>query len=93
MMLAHLVLRRREPDLPRPYRTPGGMVTSGIALVLAIMAVIATFLVDEVAAAITAVIFLAALGYFWFYSRHRLVANAPEEEFEAIERAESELAG
>lgn len=92
MMLAHLVLRRREPDLPRPYRTPGGMVTSGIALVLAIMAVIATFLVDEVAAAITAVIFLAALGYFWFYSRHRLVANAPEEEFEAIERAESELA-
>ncbi|MGH3469347.1 MAG: ethanolamine permease, partial [Thermocrispum sp.] len=24
MMLAHIVLRRREPDLERPYRTPGG---------------------------------------------------------------------
>lgn len=93
MMLAHLVLRRREPALPRPYRTPGGSVTTGVALVLAVMAVVATFLVDEVAAAITAGIFVAALAYFWFYSRHRLVANAPEEEFEAIERAETELAG
>jgi ethanolamine permease len=91
MMVAHLVLRVREPDLPRPYRTPGGSVTTGVALVLAVAAVIATFFVDEVAAAITAAIFVAALGYFWFYSRHRLVANAPEEEFEAVERAETEL--
>ncbi len=93
MMLAHIVLRRREPDLPRPYRTPGGTVTTGIALVLAMTAVVATFFVDEFAAGITAAIFVAALAYFWFYSRHRLVANAPEEEFEAIERAEAELSG
>lgn len=93
MMLAHIVLRRREPDLPRPYRTPGGTVTTGIALVLALSAVVATFFVDELAAGITAAIFVAALAYFWFYSRHRLVANAPEEEFEAIERAEAELSG
>jgi ethanolamine permease len=93
MMLSHIVLRRREPDLPRPYRTPGGVVTTGIALVLAAAAVVATFFVDEKAAGITALIFLAAIAYFWFYSRHRLVADAPEEEFEAIERAEAELAG
>ncbi|MCV2488259.1 ethanolamine permease [Geodermatophilus sp. YIM 151500] len=93
MMLAHIVLRRREPDLPRPYRTPGGVVTTGVALVLAAAAVVATFFVDELAAGITALIFVAALAYFWFYSRHRLVANAPEEEFEAIERAEAELGG
>ena len=58
---------------------------------LAIAAVVATFIVDEKAAAITAGIFVVALAYFWFYSRHRLVANAPEEEFAAIEQAESEL--
>ena len=92
MMLAHIVLRVKEPNLERPYRTPGGVVTTGVALALAITAVIATFFVDEVAAGWTAAMFLAALAYFWFYSRHRLVANAPEEEFEAIERAESELA-
>ena len=92
MMLSHILLRKREPDLHRPYRTPGGVVTTGIALVLAAAAVVATFFVDEKAAGITALIFVAALGYFWFYSRHRLVADAPEEEFEAIGRAEAELA-
>ncbi|PXY21953.1 ethanolamine permease [Prauserella flavalba] len=89
--LSHIVLRVREPDLERPYRTPGGVVTTGIALVLAVAAVIATFLVDKVAAAITAAIFVAAVGYFWFYSRHRLVAAAPEEEFAVIASAEHEL--
>ncbi len=71
MMVSHIVLRRREPDLPRPYRTPG----------------------DKAAAAITAAILVAFVAHFWLYSRHRLVANAPGEEFEAIERAESELGG
>ena len=93
MTLSHIVLRRTEPDLERPYRTPGGVVTTGIAFVLAIAAVIATFFVDEKAAGITAAVFAVALAYFWLYSRHRLVADAPEEEFEAIERAEAELAG
>ncbi|MEU6270285.1 ethanolamine permease [Saccharopolyspora shandongensis] len=89
--LSHIVLRFREPGLERPYRTPGGIVTTSVALVLAIAAVIATFIVDMVAAAIMALIFLAALAYFWFYSRHHLIANAPEEEFAALRAAESEL--
>ncbi|QUH00558.1 ethanolamine permease [Saccharopolyspora erythraea] len=89
--LSHIVLRRREPGLERPYRTPGGTATTGTALVLAVAAVVATFFVDEVAAAITAAIFVAALAYFWFYSRHHLIANAPEEEFAAVEAAEAEL--
>ncbi|WP_219418034.1 ethanolamine permease [Pseudonocardia nigra] len=93
MMVSHIVLRVREPQLPRPYRTPGGVVTTGVALVLAAAAVVATFVVDPLAAAITAGIFVVALAYFWFFSRHRLVANAPEEEFAAIARAEAELAG
>ncbi|MQA85878.1 MAG: ethanolamine permease [Streptosporangiales bacterium] len=93
MMLSHIVLRAREPRLDRPYRTPGGVTTTGIALVLALAAVVATFLVDEIAALITAGIFVLHLAYFWFYSRHRLVADAPEEEFEAVARAEAELAG
>ncbi len=93
MMLSHIVLRSREPDLERPYRTPGGTVTSGVALVLAVAAVIATFLVDTKAAFITLGVYVAAALYFALYSRHHLVASAPEEEFEAIERAEAELAG
>lgn len=93
MMLSHIVLRRREPDLERPYRTPGGTVTSGVALVLAAAAVLATFLVDVQAAVITLAVYAAAAAYFGLYSRHHLVASAPEEEFEAIVSAERELAG
>ncbi|MGY4719429.1 ethanolamine permease [Naumannella huperziae] len=89
--LSHIVLRRREPNLERGYRAPGGVITTGIALVLAAVAVVGTFFVDITAAAITAAVFLIAIAYYWFYSRHRLVATAPEEEFAAIEQAESEL--
>ena len=73
MMLAHIVLRSREPDLERGYRTPGGTATSGVALVLALLAVVATFLVDEKAALITLGVYAAAALYFFVYSRHHLV--------------------
>ena len=93
MMLAHIVLRRREPDLDRGYRTPGGIATSGVALALATLAVVATFLVDVQAAVITLGVYGTAALYFLLYSRHHLVSSAPEEEFEAISSAESELRG
>jgi ethanolamine permease len=89
--LSHIVLRRKEPDLPRGYRTPGGVVTTSVALALAAVAVVATFVVDVLAASITAGIFGAALLYYWFYSRHRIVTGAPEEEFARLAAAEAEL--
>jgi ethanolamine permease len=91
MMLSHIILRIKEPTLERPYRTPGGVVTTGIALVLAVVAVIAGFLVDTRVLAITAGVYVLAIAYFGLYSRHHIVATAPEEEFELIEEAESEL--
>jgi len=93
MLLSHIVLRRREPDLERGYTTPGGVVTSGIGLVLACAAVVAVFTVDVKAALITLAVYAVGILYFALYSRHHLVAKAPEEEFDAIERAEKELAG
>ncbi|WP_448638721.1 ethanolamine permease [Geodermatophilus sp. URMC 63] len=91
MMVSHIALRRREPDLPRPYRTPGGTATTGVALVLAAAAVLATFLVDVTAALWTLVAYAAFLAYFALYSRHHLVASAPEEEFELLADAEDEV--
>jgi ethanolamine permease len=91
MTLSHMILRRKEPDLERPYRTPGGSVTSGIAFVLSIAAFASTFLVSTEAAIWSGVFYAVMVAYFACYSRHRLVARAPEEEFEAIARAESEL--
>lgn len=91
MMVSHIVLRRRAPDMPRPYRTPGGVFTTGFALVIAILAVIATFLVNPVAAGWCLGVFAAFMAYFGLYSRHRLVANSPDEEFAALAAAEDEL--
>lgn len=91
MSLSHIVLRRREPDLERPYRTPGGMLTSSVALVLACAALVATFLVDVTAAVIALAVYVVAIAYFGFYSRRHLVARAPEEEFAALAAAEAEL--
>ena len=44
MTFSHIVLRRTEPDLERPYRTPGGAVTAGVALTLSVVAFLSTFL-------------------------------------------------
>ncbi|GGJ98650.1 ethanolamine permease [Pseudomonas matsuisoli] len=91
MMASHIALRVRRPDLPRPYRTPGGVMTSGIALVLACVAVIAGFLVDPRVVIGAAVIYAVLIAYFALYSRHHLVSGTPEEEFAAIQAAEQDL--
>jgi ethanolamine permease len=91
MMVSHIVLRVREPGMPRPYRTPGGMWTTGFALVVAVASVIATFLVDSVAALWTLGAFALFMVYFAVYSRHHLVASAPDEEFAALAAAEADL--
>ncbi len=91
MTLSHIILRYKEPDLERPYRTPGGPLTSGTAFVLAIVAFASTFLVNLEAAAWGSVFYLVLILYFFFYSRHHLVAEAPEEEFAAIAAANRSL--
>ena len=62
-----------------------------MAFVLACSALVATFLVDKEAAFIALGVYVVAIAYFAFYSRHRLVAAAPEEEFAALAEAEAEL--
>ena len=94
MMMAYIRLKRREPDLPRPYKAPGGVVMPAIAMVIAIVSLFAGIVYTTVTRwtiVWTIVAFLLGTGYFWLYSRHRLVAEAPEEEFAVIEKAEAEL--
>jgi ethanolamine permease len=91
MMVSHIVLRVREPGMPRPYRTPGGIITTSFALVVAALSVVATFVVDSTAAFWCLVVFAAFMAYFAVYSRHHLVANTPDEEFAALAAAEEEL--
>jgi ethanolamine permease len=91
MTASHFVLRIKEPNLPRPYRTPGGMFTSGISVILGCFAFVACFLANAKMTCVAAVIYGAFLLYFILHSRHNLIANAPEEEFAAIAAAEEGL--
>jgi len=96
MMASFITLRRREPGLDRPYRAPGGEASAGIALVLAAIAMGAGFWYTSAARwtlLATVAVILLGLAYFAVYSRHRLVAEAPEEEFALMEAAEAELEG
>lgn len=94
MMVSHLVLRRRHPDLPRPYRTPLYPLPPVLALVLALFAMCSTLFYAEAAlGVILGVVGIFAVGavYFGLYSRHHLVASAPEEEAALVRAAEAEL--
>jgi ethanolamine permease len=97
MMAAFIILRQREPNVERPYRSPVGIPGAVIAMVIAVVAGVAQLAYEgKVLGARTGIlatvaVLLVAYAYFWLYSRHRLVAEAPEEEFALIERAEAEL--
>ena len=91
MDLSHIVLRHREPKMQRTYHTPGGAVTTGIGFVLACVATVATFVTYTSSAIAALAVIAAGAAYFWLYARHHLVANAPEEEFAAVQAAQNEL--
>lgn len=79
MMASHIMLRIRRPKMHRPYRTPGGMVTSSLGLILACIAMMAGFLVHPRVVIAAVIIYALFIAYFALYSRHHLVAGTPEE--------------
>jgi len=91
MALSHILLRLKRPDLPRPYNTPGGIVTSSIALVLSLVALTGVYAFDPRAFNYTLILFVIGAGYYFLYSRNKLVAKTAEEEFQLIIEAESSL--
>jgi len=94
VMLSYIKLRISRPDLPRPYRSPLGVPGAAVGAALSVVALCATFAVEEYRPAVyaTALFLLVGIVYFLVYSRHHLVAQAPEEENALIAEAESELA-
>lgn len=64
MMLSHIKLRRCEPGLARPYRTPGGVWVSGAGLLLAIAATVAGLLAHPAVVGATVGVYL--LAALWF---------------------------
>jgi ethanolamine permease len=97
MMVAFILFRVNEPDVERPYRSPVGIPGAVVVIAVAVLAMFSSLAYDVPGAkfGVLATIIAIVLGmlYFGLYSRHRLVAEAPEEEFAIVERAEAELEG
>ena len=91
MALSHILLRIKHPDMHRPYKTPGGVLTSSICLVLAVIALTGVYAFDPRAFSYTIVLYVIGALYYFLYSKNHLVAKTPEEEFEMLAAAEDEL--
>jgi ethanolamine permease len=78
-MVCLFLLRRREPGLFNKYRTPLYRVLPLLVVVLSVFAVSMYSMANAVVVPLTAVLYAAGLGYFWFWARKRLQHAAPEE--------------
>ncbi|MCS7038006.1 MAG: ethanolamine permease [Caldilineales bacterium] len=94
MMVSYIIIKRRMPNLKRPYVSPGGTLFAWIALILAALAAVSTLANPDYRPGVlgVAVFYLLGILYFLLWGRHQLVAEAPEEEFALIEAAQAELA-
>ncbi|MDN3474599.1 ethanolamine permease [Pseudoalteromonas sp. APC 3355] len=91
MALSYILLRVKQPDLPRPYKTPGGVITSSIALVLSLIALTGVYAFDPRAFLYTMMLFIVGAVYYFGYSSKHLVAKSADEEFAMLADAESDL--
>jgi ethanolamine permease len=91
MALSHIMLRVKQPELVRPYKTPGGVFTSGIALLLSLIALTGVYAFDPRAFFYTLILFVIGAAYYFGYSKNHLVAKTAEEEFAMLEQAEADL--
>jgi APA family basic amino acid/polyamine antiporter len=75
MFISLIVLRRREPDTPRPYRAWGYPWTTGIAILIGIVFIVGVAFADPVNSAIALAILLVSYPLFQF--TRRLLKSKP----------------
>ncbi|TMC70209.1 MAG: amino acid permease [Chloroflexi bacterium] len=80
--LSFILLRRRLPNINRPYRSPIGQWGAGIAGVIAVISLISLYANEAYRPGVvgTLVYFVIGIIYFALVGRNRLVLS-PEEEF------------
>jgi ethanolamine permease len=81
-MVSFILLRRKLPNIDRPYRSPIGTWGAGIGALIALASLAACFWRDDYRPGVVgvAIFYILAIAYFALVGRHRLVLS-PEEEF------------
>lgn len=87
-MLSFILLRRKLPNIERPYRSPIGVAGATIAGIIALVSLAALFARADYRPGVYGVAawFVLAIAYFGIAGRHKLILS-PEEEF-ALTRGE-----
>ncbi len=90
VMVSYIALKKNRPDLARPYKSPLGVAGAWVGTVLSVISLLATFAIADYRAGVVGTAIFVALMYvyYFFYSRHRLVSLAPEEEMALVSEAE-----
>ena len=80
--MAFIMLRRKLPNIERPYRSPWGVGGAAVAAFIALVALVSLFFNADYRPGVvgTLVYFVIGLVYFALVGRHKLVLS-PEEEF------------
>jgi ethanolamine permease len=79
-MVCLFILRRRDPHMPRPYRTPFYPVLPALVLVMSLFAAaVYGWLNQAVVLWLTLLLYAAGLAYYLGFARRRLIGAAPEE--------------
>jgi ethanolamine permease len=80
--VAFVLLRRRLPDIERPYRSPVGEWGALVAAAIAFVSLVSLFWNSDYRPGVVgvAIFYAVAVAYFALIGRHKLVLS-PEEEF------------
>ena len=81
-MVSFVLLRRNQPDIERPYRSPLGVAGAIVAGVIAAVSLVSLFFNPDYRPGVVgvAIWFVLAVVYFAVSGRHKLILS-PEEEF------------
>ncbi|MCG5253363.1 ethanolamine permease [Brevibacillus agri] len=81
MNLSVIILRKKEPDLVRPYKTPLYPFIPIVSLVLAVIALFASFFANLTLFWVSISVFGVAIIYYFAWAKNHINVNAPEEQF------------
>jgi ethanolamine permease len=80
-MTALFVLRRKEPELPRPFRALGYPLVPATALALSVLALVALAVYNRAVAGVFAALTAVGVLYFLIFVRPKLVRHSPHPGF------------
>ncbi len=85
MNLSVLILRKKEPNLPRAYKTPLYPFTPIVSLILSVISIFASVFANLTFFFVSIGVFIVAIIYYFVWARHRINKDAPEEQVDVVD--------